>query len=113
MVPNQYPPPQPKMDVVVAQQRKLGYSKVRQEAMANTIVIASTSPVTKRFATAIARSNLRMAEDILRESGYMLAQSIDVYKLLEAILENSKPDCPKEAVKFLLNNLQKTSKGDI
>ena len=50
-----------------------------------------------------------MAEDILRESGYMLPQSDKVRELLEAILENAEHDFPSDAAKLLLNQLQKSN----
>ncbi|MCL1859197.1 MAG: 4Fe-4S ferredoxin [Oscillospiraceae bacterium] len=105
MVPGKYPPQQPKTEAVVAAQRALELSKVQQEQMANAIVVSSDSAVTRQFAAAIAKSNLRMAEDILRESGYMLPQSDKVRELLEAMLDNTAPDFPKDAVELLLNQL--------
>jgi hypothetical protein len=50
-----------------------------------------------------------MAEDILREAGYMLPQSNQIRKLLEHMLKNTAPDFPKNTVELLLNQLQKTS----
>ena len=64
--------------------------------------------MTKQFAEAIAKSNLRMAEDILRESSYLLPQSAEVSELLEAMLQNAAPDFPRDAAELLLNRLQKT-----
>ena len=109
MVPDKYPPPQPKTEAVVAAQRALGFSKVQQEQFADTVASTSGSAVTRQFAEAVAKSNRRMAEDILREAGFLLPQSNEVRELLEAILENAEPDFPKDAVELLLNQLQKTS----
>jgi hypothetical protein len=46
-----------------------------------------------------------MAEDMLREPGYILPQSVDVRKLLELMLENAADDFPKDTVKMLLKQL--------
>jgi len=105
MVPDTYPPQQPKADGVIAAQRALGYSKVQQEMIAAAVAASATSPAAKQFAGAIAKSNLRMAEDILRESGYMLPQSDEVRELLQAMLENAAADFPKGAAELLLAQL--------
>ena len=107
MLPSEYPPQQPKADTVIAAQRALGRSKLRQEKAAYTVAALSENAVIRQFAEAIARSNRRMSEDILRESGYMLPQSPEVRELLEAMLENAAPDFPKNAAELLLSQLQK------
>jgi len=112
MLPDNYPPQQPKAESVIAAQRALSASKTEQENIAASFAKAAQNAVAKQFAKAIAKSNRLMAEDILRESGYMLAQSDEAQKLLEAMLENSDPDFPKDDVNLLLNQLQKTRKGE-
>ena len=110
MVPDKYPPQQPKTEAVVVAQRALGLSKVQQEQIANAVVASAESAVTRQFAEAVARSNRLMAEDILRESGYLLPQSIEVRGMLEAMLKSDAPDFPKDAVELLLSRLKKASK---
>jgi Fe-S-cluster-containing hydrogenase component 2 len=105
IVPESYPPQQPKSPEVIATQRKLAYSKAQQWQAAEAIAATTDNPITKQFATAIAASNLRMAEDILRESGYMLPQSNEARKLLESLLEYEEPGFPKGAVDLLLKKL--------
>ena len=107
MVPDTYPPQQPKTASVIATQRALGVSKLRQERIAETVALRSTSSVTKQFADALAKSNRRMAEDILREAGFLLPQSTNVRELLESMLENAAPDFPRDAAELLLSRLQK------
>lgn len=46
------------------------------------------TPVQRQLAQAIAKSNRLMAEDILRETGYMLPQSRNPHDLLQEILGN-------------------------
>lgn len=110
IIPDTYPPQQPKAEAVIASQRALGQSKVRQENIAEDIAVSSESAVTRQFAKAVAKSNRRMAEDLLREAGYMLPQSEKVRQLLEAMLKNDTPDFPKDTVKLLLSQLQRHSK---
>ena len=106
MVPDKYPPQQPKAETVVAAQRALAYSKVQQEQFADAVASSSASASTRQLAEAVAKSNRLMAEDILRESGYMLPQSNEVRELLEAMLDNAEPDFPRDAVELLLDQLQ-------
>jgi hypothetical protein len=49
-----------------------------------------------------------MAEDILREAGYMIPQSTEARELLEAMRGNPSPDFPLDAVELLLNSLSFT-----
>jgi len=106
MLPDEYPPQQPKTDAVIAAQKALGHSKIQQESIAASVAAASGSAVTRQFAAAIAKSNRLMAEDIFRESGYMLPQSGEVRELLETILETAEPDFPRDAAELLLNQLK-------
>ncbi|MCL1792183.1 MAG: 4Fe-4S ferredoxin [Peptococcaceae bacterium] len=106
MIPDQYPPQQPKSTGVIAAQRTLGQSKVRQEKIAEAVAKATNSAVTNQFARAVAKSNLRMAEDILRESGYLLPQSGEVRELLTSLREKAGPGFPKDAAELLLTRLQ-------
>jgi Fe-S-cluster-containing hydrogenase component 2 len=105
MVPDKYPPPQPKIKAVIEAQRALGRSKVMQEGIARAVAASSDSAVTRQFSESLAKSNLRMAEDILRESGYLLPQSAQVRELLEKMRKNPAPDFPKDSVELLINQL--------
>jgi len=105
MIPDKYPPQQSKSERVIKSQRTLAYRKVIQEEIADAVAVSSKTPVTRQFAEAIAKSNRLMAEDILRESGYMLPQSVEARELLKMMLEISAPDFPIDSVKLLLNKL--------
>jgi len=107
LLPEWYPPQQPKTKAVIAAQRVLGKSKVVQEGIAEAVAASAQSAVTRQFAEALAISSRRMAEDILRESGYMLPQSAEVRELLSSMRENPAKDFPIEAVELLINKLQK------
>ena len=55
-----------------------------------------------RLMTALAKSERLIAEDLLRESGYMLPQSANTHELLEDILKNAPSGFPVDAAKKLL-----------
>ena len=62
-----------------------------------------TSGLSGRLAKALEKSNRLMAEDLIRESGYMLPQSQNAKKFLESLLTQDQPeDFPVEIVKILL-----------
>ncbi len=99
MVPRQYPPQQKKDDAVIAAMRALAASKTAQEQMASAL------PGT--LAKALEKSNRIMAEDLLREAGYMLPQSGNAKALLEMTERFSdEPGFPKEAFALLRSTLQ-------
>ena len=99
MVPRQYPPQQKKDDAVIAAMRALAASKTAQEQMASAL------PGT--LAKALEKSNRIMAEDLLREAGYMLPQSGNAKALLEMMEGfSAEPGFPKEAAALLRNTLQ-------
>ena len=108
-VPDVYPPPQPKAQAVVQAMRSLAQSKVQQEKIAADLAGTTTDPILRQFAEAVAKSNRIMAEDILREAGYLLPQSDEVRTLLESMLRNPPPDFPVETVTKLLSIIKRTS----
>jgi len=60
-------------------------------------------PVQRQFAAALAQSNQLMAEDLLREAGYMLPQSGETRAFLEGLLAGPQPEgFPAEAARQLL-----------
>ncbi len=101
MVPVSYPPQQPKEKDVLIVLRRLVESKAEQEMTASAL----EGPL----ATALSRSDRVMAEDLLREAGYMLPQSGNTRAFLENLLAvNRDPDFPAEAAKLLLEKLNFT-----
>lgn len=106
MVPTEYPPQQPKGKNVADALYALLKSKTVQENLARQLAENGDSPVLKQLAEAIAKSNRLMAEDILREAGYMLPQSGNTHSLLQSLLNNPPAeDFPKEAAERLLELL--------
>ena len=108
LVPEGYPQQQEKKDAVLTAMRKLSTSKAAQEQLFMQLEKTAPSEPARRLAKAMRRSCRIMAEDILRESGYMLPQSENVQALLKSELETVKDEVfPKDAAKKLLELLRK------
>lgn len=102
MVPKEYPPQQPKSEAVVGALNTLMRSKSKQESIA--------AGLSGKLAIAIERSNRIMAEDIIREAGYMLPQSQNAKDFLKSLLDGKQPeDFPVEIVKKLLDILKENN----
>ncbi len=98
MVPFTYPPQQKHREPVQAALQSLMRSKAQQEAVA-----ASLPGV---LAAAVETSNHIMAEDLIREAGYMLPQSAAVRTLLESLLkDHTQSGFPRDSVELLLQKL--------
>jgi rubrerythrin/NAD-dependent dihydropyrimidine dehydrogenase PreA subunit len=97
MVPVEYPPQQPKTETVVSALNMLLRSKSEQENIA--------AGLSGKLGKAIEKSNRLMAEDIIREAGYMIPQSQNTRKFLQSLLEQDLEDFPREAVEKLIKAL--------
>ena len=103
MVPAEYPPQQPKTDSVRAVLNELAQSKMDGEKSALQIAAATNLDGLSRLMTAVARSERLIAEDIMREAGYMLPQSGNTHELLEKLIQNPPTeDFPAAAAKRIL-----------
>ncbi|ADL05267.1 rubrerythrin [Lacrimispora saccharolytica] len=110
LIPDEFPPQQGKSNAVINALRSLSDSKIKQERIAEAIADTTDNPIMQQFATAISKSNRLMAEDLLRESGYMLPQSNNVKELLSSFLEKEQQDdFPFETVKTLIHLLDQNS----
>ena len=99
MVPFVYPPQQEKDDDVVNALKNLMRSKSKQENISLNI--------DGRLGKAHERSNRIMAEDIIREAGYLLPQSDNTIKLINDLLKQNLPeDYPVDKLKQLLDKIQ-------
>lgn len=106
LVPDSFPSPQPKNAEVAAKINKLAASKCLQERMARAIADQSNSQVEKKVAQALAKSNRLMAEDLMREAGYMLPQSNQVRELLHQLRDGNQDESfPADVVETLLEKL--------
>jgi len=100
MVPLEYPPAQPKIEIVISALKALMRSKSEQE------MIAAGLP--GKLAAAIEKSNHIMAEDLIREAGYMLPQGDNALAFLRSLLNHEQPDkFPKTVVEKLLKAFEK------
>jgi rubrerythrin/Fe-S-cluster-containing hydrogenase component 2 len=100
MVPRAYPPQQPKTEAVIAALRKLMRSKTQQEN------IAAALP--GKLARALAKSNQIMAEDLIREAGFMLPQSDQARDFLQSLIHQNQPGgFPLEVVNKLLKAFER------
>jgi rubrerythrin/NAD-dependent dihydropyrimidine dehydrogenase PreA subunit len=105
MVPFAYPPQQKHQETVQAALTSLMRSKAEQEAIASALPGA--------LAAAMETSNRIMAEDLIREAGYMLPQSGNVRLLLKKLLKDHTEDgFPHDAVKTLLQKLEFNEKTE-
>lgn len=112
LAPRTFPPEQPKDKEIITAMNALAEAKVKAEAIAKSIAEKTTDRVEKMVATAIKESNHQMADDILREAGYLLPQSKSVVTLLKDIMATKQPEgFPVSAVEKLLSLLQ--DKGEV
>ncbi len=106
MVPRQYPPQQPKAGAVVDAMRALARAKTEAERIA--------SGLTGRLARAVEKSSRLMAEDLLREAGYMLPQSANTHEFLQSLRRSPQGDgFPEEAVQALLETIIPNEKTEV
>ena len=113
MVPVEYPAQQKKKKEVINSLNKLSKSKVEQEKIAKQIANNTDKPGFKKLMTAISKSNRLMAEDIIRESGYMLPQSSNANKILNEIKNNDKfENIPAQEIEKLLNKIKVNDKKE-
>ncbi len=107
MMPVNIPPQQVKNKNVVKALNNLSKSKTKQEKIAMQIAEKEEKPGLKKLMYAISKSNRLMAEDLIRESGYMLPQSSNTNKFLKDLREDKIVNgYPKEEVDNLLNKLE-------
>ncbi len=100
MIPVEYPPQQPKAQSVIQVMNALLRSKSEQENI--------SSGLSGKLAKAIEKSNRIMAEDIIREAGYMLPQGQNTIDFLQSLFDKKQPeDFPLDTVKRLLDNFKK------
>lgn len=103
MVPKEYPKQQNKTQPVIDALKALMRSKSEQENI--------VAGLPGKLAVAIEKSNHIMAEDIIREAGYMLPQSENAQEFLQSLLGEKQPEgFPKETVKKLLEAFNKSEK---
>lgn len=107
LVPESYPPQQEKKAAMLSAMHTLSAGKTKQERLFARLEKEAASEPARRLAKAMRRSCRLMAEDVLRESGYMLPQSENVQAFLKGELETEKDGAfPRDIVKRLLELLR-------
>ena len=103
MVPKVYPVQQAKTDSVKAVLNSVAQRKADEEKAALQIAEATEKDGLYRLMKAVAKSERLVAEDIMREAGYMLPQSNNAHELLEELIAKSPDGFPVESAKKLLD----------
>lgn len=111
LLPRIYPEQQPKKEPVLNVVRSLAQSKVEQEKIMDNIVKNANTDAELILAKAISKSNRIMAEDLMREGGFLLPQSNKVREFLEDISKTNDEFSVQIAKK--LKNLLKTSNDEM
>jgi rubrerythrin/NAD-dependent dihydropyrimidine dehydrogenase PreA subunit len=106
LIPREYPVQQKKENEVINALRTLSDRKIEQELLAKSYISSEENPIKRQLMKAIAESNRIVAEDLIRESGFMIPQSGNVQKFLLALKETKEEDLPKEAIDLLLKKLK-------
>lgn len=102
MVPKEYPVQQTKTDSVKAVLNGVAQRKADEEKAALQIAETTQKDGLYRLMQAVAKSERLVAEDVMREAGYMLPQSNNAHELLEELIAKSPAGFPVEAAKKLL-----------
>ena len=110
MVPKVYPVQQAKTDSVIAVLNSVAQRKADEEKAALQIAEATEKDGLYRLMKAVAKSERLVAEDIMREAGYMLPQSNNAHELLEELIAKSPDGFPVETAKKLLNMIPNNEK---
>ena len=98
MMPLDIPPQQVKDEKVINALNKVVNNKNKCENIAKSIAENTKDENLYKLMVAIKKSNRFMAEDLIREAGYMLPQSYNAHKLLEELLHTGDDDIPKDVI---------------
>lgn len=111
LVPDVFPAQQEKSAPSVNALIKLAKSKTEQEHMAKNVAETANQPGLKMLAEALQISNRLMAEDLMREAGYLLPQSKNVQQLLKMLLDSeTSEDFPRRDAEWLLDTIKQNNK---
>ena len=112
MMPNLLPPQQKKDKNVVNKSFDLTRNKAKEEKIAKSIAANTDNSNVKRLAIALKKSNRLVAEDLMREAGYMLPQSSNAQELLRGLISNPPAGFPVEAAKKILTIIKENDKKE-
>lgn len=102
LVPDRYPKEQKKDKEVVDILFNLADSKIKQEILAKSLMENTEDKNVQILLEAIMKSNRIMAEDLVREAGYMLPQSENSIK----VLQQENDETIEKITKTLIDNLR-------
>lgn len=112
LVPDEYPPQQPKADSVKKVLNNLAQNKADEEKAALQISEETDKDGLYRLMQAVARSERLIAEDIMREAGYMLPQSNNTHELLEKLISNPPSlEFPTDVAKKIMEAIPNNEKN--
>ncbi|MEG2645704.1 MAG: 4Fe-4S binding protein [Clostridia bacterium] len=113
MVPYKYPKQQEKQAQMCEKMRKIAISKIDNKNILNNMVNREENKNVKKLFKAILLSNKIMAQELMRESGYLLPQSNNTIELLKRLSEDDNLDKEKlSEIKELIKLLKSSRKGD-
>ncbi|MCR4766282.1 MAG: 4Fe-4S binding protein [Bacteroidaceae bacterium] len=113
MIPVEMPLPQEKSQTVINSLDKLVDQKAQTEQAARQMADATASDTENRLMRAVSCSSRVMAEDLMREAGYMLPQSEESFKFLQSLVNNPpSADFPIEVAKELLATISFQNKDN-
>ena len=114
IVPKEYPAQQPKTNQVKAVLNKTAQAKADEEKEALQIAETTDKDGLYRLMKAVAKSERLVAEDIMREAGFMLPQSNNTHELLEDLIANPPTkDFPVDAARKLLEMIPNNEKNNM
>jgi len=114
MVPREYPPQQEKSDAVRSVLYALADSKAKQEKAALQIADMTNMDGLNRLMKAVAKSERIIAEDVMREAGFMLPQSGNAHDVLRGMIDDPPtPDFPAATAAALLGDIPNNNKEEV
>ena len=105
MVPLEYPPQQEHTETVLNAEDRLSKSKCEQELTAKRIAESTDKDGLYRLMKALEMSNRLMAEDIIRESGYMLPQSANAQNFVIDMINDGPKGFPRDTARSILESI--------
>ncbi|MCF0107079.1 MAG: 4Fe-4S dicluster domain-containing protein [Holdemanella sp.] len=108
MMPLELPPQQKKEKDVIQALNALSRNKMKVESIVEHMTFENESE--ERLFKAISKSSRLIAEDLLREAGYMLPQSENAHQFLNDLILNPPKDFPINIAKELYDSIPNNEK---
>ena len=111
LVPEDYPPQQPKKGSVLSALEGMARSKSEGERTALALAETAKYDGLYRLMKAVEKSERLVAEDIWREAGYMLPQSANTHELLSKLMK-TLPESASQTAKTLFERIENNEKSE-